>query len=63
MPFSSKIKSVLSDFIKIAREENKITWEEKEIPREGIREMSDKITQTSRQFFTNDPFVTLNQAF
>lgn len=30
------IKSVLSDFIKIAWEENKIAWEEKEISREGI---------------------------
>jgi hypothetical protein len=36
MPFSSKIKSVLSDFIKIAWEENKIAREEKEISREGI---------------------------
>mgnify|MGYP007017542749 FL=1 len=30
------IKFVLSDFIKIAWEENKIAWEEKEISREGI---------------------------
>jgi len=36
MPFSSEIKSVLSDFIKITWEENKIAWEEKEISREGI---------------------------
>ena len=30
------IKSVLSDFIKIAWEGNKIAWEEKEISREGM---------------------------